>query len=223
MEATANTLSQTSPVAAGPSASARDLIKQDTDLHILSDWIEPGSRVLDLGCGRGILLEHLLHTKRAQVMGVDNDLHKIIDCVARGVPVYQGDILDVLGIFPDNSFDWVVCSRTIQELAQPAVVLERALSVGRRVAVGFVNHGYWINRLNMLWRGHRVQNEVYPEAWYDSHPTNPVAVGEFRQFCTAHGARVVRRAYLAGDWRTPCRFWPRLLAGYAIYEVVRAA
>jgi len=74
-------------------------------------------------------------------MGVDNDLHKIIDCVARGVPVYQGDILDVLGIFPDNSFDWVVCSRTIQELAQPPSSFERALAVGRRVAVGFVNHG----------------------------------------------------------------------------------
>jgi methionine biosynthesis protein MetW len=213
MEATANHPTQTT--------DARASVKQATDQQILSDWIEPGSRVLDLGCGRGVLLEHLQQTKRANVMGVDNDLHKIIDCVGRGVPAYQGDILEVLNLFPENSFDWVICSRTIQELAQPAAVLQRALTVGRRVAVGFVNHGYWVNRWNMLWRGHRVQNEVYPEPWFNSHPTNPVAVGEFRQFCHAYGARVVRRAFLAGDWRTPCRFWPRLLAGYAVYEVVR--
>ncbi len=202
-------------------ADTRAAIKQDTDLQILSAWIEPRSRILDLGCGRGVLLEFLQNHRQASVMGVDNDLHKIIACVASGVPAYQGDILEVLNLFPENSFDWVVCSRTIQDLDQPARVLERALHVGKRVAVGFVNHGYWLNRWNILWRGHRVQNEVYPEPWYNSHPTNPVAVGEFRTFCAAHNARVVRRAFLAGDWRTPCHFLPRLLAGYAVYEVVR--
>jgi methionine biosynthesis protein MetW len=211
------------PAAASPGDSARDLIKQDTDLQILTDWIAPGSRVLDLGCGRGVLLEHLQQTRRAQVMGVDNDLHKIIDCVARGVPAYQGDILDVLGFFPENAFDWVVCSRTVQDLDQPWVVLERALAVGRHVAVGFVNHGFWLNRWNMLWHGRRARNEVYPEPWYKSRPSNPVALGDFEEFCAAIHARVTRRTFLAGDWRSPCPALPHLFAGYAVYELTRAS
>lgn len=202
--------------------SAREQLKQDTDLHLLSDWIAPGARVLDLGCGRGLLLEHLLRAKQAQVVGVDSDLHSVIGCVERGVPAYQGDILDVLNFYPEGSFDWVVCSRTVQELAQPWQVLERSLVVGKRVAVGFVNHGFWLNRWNMFVRGHRVRNEVYPEPWYKSRPSNPVAIADFEEFCAEVGARVTRRAFLAGDWRTPCQFWPKLLAGYALYEFTRA-
>jgi methionine biosynthesis protein MetW len=215
MEATAN---PTSPAANG---TARHLVKQDTDLHILSDWIAPGSRVLDLGCGRGLLLEHLIKERGAEVVGVDSDLQSVIGCVERGVPAYQGDILDVLNFYPAGSFDWVVCSRTVQELAQPWQVLERAMVVGKHVAVGFVNHGFWLNRWNMFWHGHRVRNEVYPDAWFKSRPSNPVAIGEFEEFCVEVGARVTRRAFLAGDWRTPCGFCPKLLAGYAVYEISR--
>jgi len=215
MESTLN------PSAPSPNGTARDLVKQDTDLHILSDWIAPGSRVLDLGCGRGLLLDHLQQTKNAQVMGVDSDLQSVIGCVERGVPAYQGDIGEVLGFYPPGAFDWVVCSRTVQELDQPWQVLERALVVGRHVAVGFVNHGFWLNRWNMFWHGHRVRNEVYPAPWYKSRPSNPVAVGDFEEFCVAVRARVTRRAFLAGDWRTPCNFQPELLAGYALYEFTR--
>jgi methionine biosynthesis protein MetW len=215
MEATANTAS------AVPNGTARELVKQDTDLHILSDWIAPGSRVLDLGCGRGMLLEHLQQTRQAKAVGVDSDLHSVIGCVGRGVSAYQGDILDVLNFYDEGAFDWVVCSRTVQELEQPWQVLERALVVGRHVAVGFVNHGYWVNRWNMFWHGHRVRNEVYPEPWFKSRPSNPVAIADFEEFCAAVGARVTRRAFLAGDWRTPCGFWPKLLAGYALYEFTR--
>ena len=110
----------------------------------------------------------------------------------------------------------------MQELDQPWKVLERAMVVGRHVAVGFVNHGFWLNRWNMLWHGHRVRNEVYPEAWYKSRPSNPVEIGDFEDFCQTVGAKVSRRAFLAGDWRTPCSFWPKLLAGYAVYEISRA-
>jgi len=210
------------PAPAPANGVTREQLKQRTDQRILSEWIAPGSRVLDLGCGPGLLLEHLQQAKRAQVVGVDSDLQSVIGCVGRGVTAYQGDISKVLNFYPADSFDWVVCSRTVQELAEPRQVLERALVVGRRVAVGFVNHGFWLNRWNMLRHGHRVRNEVYPGAWYEGHPSNPVAIGDFEEFCAAVGARVTRRAFLAGDWNTPCQFWPQLLAGYALYEFTRA-
>ena len=177
--------------------------------------------MLDLGCGRGALLDHLQREKNARVVGVDSDLESVIACVGRGVTAYQGDIMEVLNFYPPGSFDWVVCSRTVQELGQPRRVLERALQVGGRVAVGFVNHGFWLNRWNMLWHGRRARNEVYPDAWFDGSPSNPVAVGDFEEFCSAAGARVTRHAFLAGDWKTPCNFWPQLLAGYALYEIAR--
>jgi methionine biosynthesis protein MetW len=222
LDATANTTpTSIAPPTTGGAANTREKVKQHTDQLILSEWIAPGSRVLDLGCGRGQLLEHLQREKQAQVVGVDSDLASVIACVGRGVTAYQGDILDVLNFYPADSFDWVVCSRTVQELDQPSRVLERALAVGGRVAVGFVNHGFWLNRWSMFCHGRRVRNEVYPEAWYQSRPSNPVTVGDFEEFCANVGARVTHRAFLAGDWQTPCRRWPQLLAGYALYEFAR--
>ncbi len=201
------------------STQSRTTIRREADLMILSDWIEPGSRVLDLGCGRGILLEHLQTAKNSAVVGVDTDYRKILGCVKRRVPAYHGDITAILPIFPDRYFDWVVCSRTLQELEKPIDVMAEALRVGKRVAVGFVNYGFWSNRLSMLWRGSRVQNEVYPEPWYTSRPSNPITVRAFEEFCTTHGATINRVVYLGADWRTPCRLFPSLRSGYALYEI----
>ncbi len=98
MEATANI----APRVPAGNGSAREQRKQSTDQLILTDWIAPGARVLDLGCGRGLLLEHLQHAKQADVVGVDSDLQSVIGCVERGVPAYQGDILEVLNFYPDR-------------------------------------------------------------------------------------------------------------------------
>src|SRR5690554_5989617 len=105
----------------------RQAIKRETDLQIVSDWVEQGARVLDLGCGRGILLEYLHQTRGIYGVGVDNDPQKILGCVKRGVNAYQGDIKQILSEFPDQYFDWVVCSRTLQELNKPKEVLFEAM------------------------------------------------------------------------------------------------
>jgi methionine biosynthesis protein MetW len=199
----------------------RGNIKREIDLQMLGERIGPGNRVLDLGCGRGLLLEHLRQTKGIYGVGVDNDPSKVESCVRRGVTVYQGDIESVLGQFPEDYFDWVVCSRTLQELERPTGVLLEALRVGRRVAVGFINSGYWKNRISMLLHGRRVRNEVHPEPWYESRRTNPVSVGDFEEFCRDHQVQVHQRLFLRGDWRTPLNYAPLLLAGYAIYELSR--
>lgn len=201
----------------------RSAIKREVDLQILSDWIDPDSRVLDLGCGRGILLEHLIDTKGAYAVGIDTDFTKIVGCVKRGVPAYQGDVAETLREYPDGFFDWVLCSRTLHELSEPKAIILEALRVGKRFAVGFVNHGFWLNRWSMLLQGFRVQNEVYPEPWYQSRASNPVSVSGFNAFCSEHGLRISRRVYLSADWRTPCRYFPNLMAGYAIYELTNEA
>ena len=193
--------------------------KRTVDMQVIADWIEPGSRVLDLGCGRGVLLEFLVHSKSIRGVGVDTDFSKVTACVRRGLAAYQGDLEVFLKHFPDGFFDHVLCSRTLQELPHPARVIEEALRVGRRLAVGFVNHGYWKNRLSLAVRGRRLVNEVYPSEWAGSRPSNPVSVVEFDHFCETSGTAMDRKVDLRGDWKSPCRFRPNMLCGSALYEL----
>lgn len=195
--------------------------RRTVDMHILGEWVEAGSRVCELGCGRGVLLEYLMHSRNAFVVGVDLDVEKIGACVKRGVPAYQGDMTAFLKSLPDAFFDRVIFSRTIEELPQPAVVLGEALRAARCVTVGFVNHGYWKNRWGALCHGGKLRNEVYTTDWAETRPSNPVSVADFEAFCAKEGIRISRRALLRGDWETPCGFLPNLRAGYAMYELTR--
>lgn len=195
--------------------------RRTVDMRLLGEWVEAGSRVCELGCGRGVLLEYLVHTRGIFAVGVDLDLEKVAACVKRGVTAYQGDMVGFLRALPDGYFDRVICSRTIEELTQPAVVLREALRAGRRVNVGFVNHGYWKNRWGALRHGGRLRNEVYTTDWADTRPSNPLSVADFEAFCAKENIRIARRVLLRGDWESPCTFLPNLRSGYAMYELTR--
>ena len=123
--------------------------------------------------------------------------------------------------FPEKHFDRVICSRTVQELADPTAVISEALRVGRTLTVGFVNHGFWKNRLNTLVQGRKIRNAVYTTEWFESRPANPLTIADFEHFCGAKNIRIARHAHLAGNWHTPCRTLPNLLAGYALYDLAR--
>lgn len=193
--------------------------KRQADFHIIARWVNEGERVLDLGCGRGVLLEFLKQKKSIYGVGVDIDFDKILSCVKRGVPAYQGDILSILATFPDDSFDRVIFSRTVEQLDDPDTILAEGLRVGRHVTVGFVNRGFWVNRVNAFFKGRRTVNEVYAKPWYESQPSNPFSVAEFEDFCHVRKIIVENRIYLAGDWRSECSIIPNLFAGYAIYDL----
>jgi methionine biosynthesis protein MetW len=196
--------------------------KRTVDMQVIGEWVEPQSRVLDLGCGRGELMAYLVQAKQVSATGVDLDFARISACVSRGLSAYQGDMTEFMRAFPDRHFDRIICSRTVHELNDPAGVILEALRVGSAVTVGFVNHGFWKNRLDALLRGRKVRNAVYTTAWHESRPANPLSIADFEDFCSARSIRVARRAHLLGDWRTPCRMLPNLLAGYALYDLARA-
>ncbi len=195
--------------------------KRTVDMQIIGDWVEPNTRVLDLGCGPGVLLEYLVQTKKVSAVGVDLDFGRITACVRRGLAAYQGDMTQFMRAFPDKHFDRVICSRTVHELGDPTAVIMEALRVGRTLTVGFVNHGYWKNRVDTLLRGRKLRNPVYTTEWFESRPANPVSVADFEHFCQAKGIHIARRAHLAGNWHTPCRTLPNLFAGYALYDLAR--
>ena len=204
-----------------PDSITRTEAKKEADFRVIDEWVGQGESVLDLGCGCGILLEHLAKTKQVRGLGVDIDIEKVIGCVSRAAPVYQGDVRKTLAGFPDDSFDWIVFSRTMEELNNPCEVIEKALQVARRVVVSFVNHGYWRNRLHYFLNGSRIINDVYDKAWHERVPINPVAIRDFENFCRDRNLVLRRRVCLGGDWKTHRRVLPNLLAGVAIYEVGR--
>jgi methionine biosynthesis protein MetW len=196
-------------------------VKRTVDMQIIADWVEPRSRVLDLGCGRGVLLELLVQTKDVFPVGVDLDFDKISACIRRGITAYQGDMMTFMRAFPDGHFDRVICSRTLEEVDNPAAVISEALRVGRALTVGFVNYGYWKNRLDALLRGRKPRNAVFTTEWFESRPANPVSVADFEHFCALKGIRPARRALLRGDWKSPCTFRPNVFAGYALYDLAK--
>ena len=201
-------------------------VKKEADFRAIDDWVAPKDKVLDLGCGRGLLLEHLRETKDVQGLGIDWELQKSISCVSRKVPIYQEEILEALSKFNDNSFDWVIFSRMVESLPEPGKILQQALRVGRKVAVSFVNHGYWRNRWNFVLKGCRVRNEVYPHQWESSHLSNHFSVREFEDFskrlhANGIGITLGRKLFYRGDWVKKCLFLPNLRAGLAIYEIIK--
>lgn len=201
--------------------NTKSLSKRKIELKAIGEWIADGERVLDLGCGRGILLSELARKKNIYGVGVDSDFDKISRAIKRGVNAYHGDIMDLLSAFDADSFDWIICSRTLPELENAREVVFEALRVGRRVAVGFVNHAYWRNRLCMALTGSRIINEVFPERWDTARPMNPISINSFKEFCKENDITIARSHFLRGDWETPCAILPNLLSGYAIFEILK--
>src|ERR1035441_3825836 len=139
-----------------------------SDYAIIGDIVEPNTKVLDLGCGEGELLEWLAANKGVDARGVEISGVKVQKAIARGVSVFQCDIDEGLADYPDQAFDYVILSQTLQETRHPRTVLREMLRVGRRVIVAFPNFGHWRVRLSMLFSGRAPRTKLFPYEWYES-------------------------------------------------------
>ena len=196
---------------------ASAVLQGRSDFAVIAEIIEPGSRVLDLGCGGGELLDWLIHNKGVAARGVEISPLKARQAIARGVSVYQGDIEESLADYPDRAFDYVILSQTLQETARPLEVLREMLRVGRRAIVSFPNFGHWSMRLSMLFSGQAPRTKLFPYEWYESPNIHFLSVRDFERLAAGHGFRVERRLFLSG--RSRLRFLPNLRSQVAVFLI----
>lgn len=189
------------------------------DLRAIAEWIQPDEKVLDLGCGDGSLLRHLIDTKHITGRGVEIAEAKVLACVRNGITVRQGDLNEELRDYPDRSFDTVILSYTIPYLNDPATLITRMLRVGCRAIVSFPNWGYWRCRLRLLFTGHAPSAPSDPEPWDASPRARPLTIGDFTAFCERRRISITRQIYLRGAQRVPARFDTNLRATMAIFEL----
>jgi methionine biosynthesis protein MetW len=189
------------------------------DYAIIGDIVEPGTKVLDLGCGGGELLQWLAENKGVEARGVEISGEKVRRAIARGVSAYQGDIDDGLSDYPERAFDYVILSQTLQETRHPRKVLAEMLRVGRRAIVAFPNFGHWRMRLSMLASGRAPRTKLFPYQWYESPNIHFLTVHDFEDLAALEGLTVERRYFLAG--RRKVTVLPNLLAEVAVFLVLR--
>jgi methionine biosynthesis protein MetW len=169
------------------------------DLALIADHVDGGARVLDVGCGDGVLLRALRDEKRCNVHGMEIDQANVAECVEQGLSVIQGDADKDLAFYPDGAFDYAILSQTLQTTMRPDRVMEELLRIGRRAFVSFPNFAHWRVRLSLLWGGRMPVTRLLPVAWYETPNIHHLTVADFHTFVEEKGIKVERAWYLSGD------------------------
>jgi methionine biosynthesis protein MetW len=193
------------------------------DFDLLKHWITPNSRVLDLGCGDGSLLENLIQEKQVDGLGLEINADKITQCIAKGLNVLEQNLDDGLSNIGDNSFDTVVMTQTLQAMHFPHLVLDEMLRVGKQCIITFPNFGHWRCRAHLLSKGRMPVSEFMPYSWYDTPNIHFCTVNDFEALCQQKQIKIVNRAVVnqnnLSTWAA--RSWPNLFAVTAIYHVTK--
>ena len=199
-------------------AFVRDLLGR-SDYAIISELVEPGTKILDLGCGEGELLAWLAESKHVDARGVEISGPRVQRAIARGVSVFHGDIEEALADLPDQAFDYVILSQTLQETREPLRIVKDMLRVGRRAIIAFPNFGHWTVRLNHLFTGRAPRTRIFPHQWYDSPNIHVLTVHDFEWLAQAQGWTVERRIFLQRQRRVTV--FPNLMAEVAVFLIRR--
>ena len=153
------------------------------EFNIITNLLPSQSRVLDVGCGDGTLIEALINKKSIDARGIELGEQNVKECISKGLSVIEGNAETELSQFPDKAFDFVILSQTLQAFYQPENVLEQLLRIGHRVIISIPNFGYWQIRVKLLFFGKMPVTKSLPYSWYDTPNLHMCSIKDFYQFC----------------------------------------
>ncbi len=185
------------------------------DFAAIAQWVKPGARVLDLGCGDGVLFKYLTRERDISGYGVEIDDANVLACVKNGVNVVQRNLERGLREFDDQSFDYVILSQTLQAMRNGERIIREMLRVGREGILTFPNFGYWRNRMHVV-RGRMPLSENLPYQWFDTPNIHLCTLDDFERFCSERGIRILERKVLTEGHAV--NWMPNLLGALAIYH-----
>ena len=160
------------------------------EFKVISKLIDEKSRVLDVGCGDGILMEYLLKNKVVDVRGLEISKEKVKKCLSNGLAVVEGDAEFDLKQFPDLSFDYVILSQTLQAFMSPENVIKDLLRIGKSVIISIPNFGYWKVRTSLLFFGKMPVTKTLPNSWYNTPNLHMCTIKDFFHFCLEKNIKI---------------------------------
>jgi methionine biosynthesis protein MetW len=194
------------------------------DLSIIAELINPGARVLDLGCGTGDLLAHLQSNRQVNGYGLEIDADNITTCLGKGVNVIEQNLDEGVDNFPDDSFDMVVMTETLQSVRAPERMLDEMLRIGRECIVTFPNFGHWRCRAQLAWNGRMPESRHLPHRWYDTPNIHLCTFDDFETLCRHKGLAIIERFVVDSSHvnRPLMNYFPNFFGTYAFYRLGRA-
>ena len=185
------------------------------DHQLILEWIEPNSKVLDLGCGDGSLLSLLIEEKKCQGTGIEISEQAIYHCVAKGVSVSHSDIDTGLSDYSSQRFDYVILNESLQQVLHPKSVILEALRVGKRVIVGIPNFCHILARSQIFFKGRVPVTKELPYQWYDTPNLRFLSIKDFRHFCKENGIKILKEQGISNSKKIP--IFPNLFANIGMY------
>jgi methionine biosynthesis protein MetW len=195
------------------------------DLKIIASWIKPESNVLGLGCGEGDLLYWLKKEKQVKERGIEISESKVVKCIEKGISVLQGDINEEIKDYADDTFDYAICSQTLQQVYDPDTLIKSMLRVAKKGVVSFPNFGHYRVRLQLLFSGRAPVTKELPYSWHNTPNIRVLSLDDFKKFSSKVGFSILDQAAINTDETAvngnTISFLPNLLATYGIFLIGR--
>jgi len=187
------------------------------DLRAIFEIIKPNSKVLDLGCGDGVLLRELVLKKKVNGLGIEISIEKIKSCLNNGISVIQEDLNEGLKDFKNNTFDYVVLSQTLEYIAHPVYLIQEMLRVGKKVVISFENLAYWKNRITFLLKGALKRTRTNDHSLFFRKKIQILSVKKFYDFCAFYEIQTSLQIFLPSKNLNLNQTFPNLLSKIAIF------
>ncbi|ETI60913.1 methionine biosynthesis protein MetW [Marinomonas profundimaris] len=194
-----------------------------SDLEMIDEWIQPNIRVLDLACGPGELLHHLIENKKVSGYGLEIGPDDLNTCIEKGIPVLDQNIDEGLQNFDDQSFDLVLMTHALQQFRRPDLLIDEMLRIGKECIITFPNFGHWRSRLHLALKGRMPVSDFLPYNWYDTPNIHFFTFEDFERLCREKDIKILRWAAVDGHLKDHwwIRSMPNLFSETAIFHISR--